>query len=413
MTVRARRSLGWAVVFLAIVGAASMSGWRLWPETASAQEAAKVDKIPAFEPDPWWPKQLPNNWILGNISGVHVDSKDQIWVMQRANTRPLDMADDYSARGFGECCQPAPSVVVFDQAGNVVKAWGGQNLKPIVVAETGSIFQTPEGLDWPREHGIFVDHKGNVWTGADLGGYTVTKFTNDGKLIWQKGSGARASKGNMDPEVFSGTSGIFVDPTTNEAFLADGYGNKRVAVLDADTGAMKRIWGPYGVPNPPEVPRAQLPGAGSKVLYDPNAPPSKLWGDTLHCIELSRDGLVYVCDRSNNRIQVFKKDGTFVKEGFVKTQTKSLGSTFDVAFSQDAAQKFMYVADGSNHQVHILVRDTLEHVGSFSHGGRGPGELGLAHVIASDSKGNVYVGETINRNRIQRFKYTGMSKRRP
>src|SRR5262249_28727141 len=162
---------------------------------------------------------------------------------------------------------------------------------------------------------------------------------------------------------------------------------------DADTGALKRVWGPYGVPIPPEITRDQVSGPG-KDIYDPDAPLSKVWGDTLHCVEISRDGFVYVCDRSNNRIQVFKRDGTFVKEVVVKKRTKSLGSTFDIAFSPDKAQTFMYVADGSNHEVHILIRDTLEHVGSFSHGGRLAGELGLAHVIASDSKGNLYVGET-------------------
>jgi DNA-binding beta-propeller fold protein YncE len=143
--------------------------------------------------------------------------------------------------------------------------------------------------------------------------------------------------------------------------------------------------------------------------YDPDAPPSKLWGDTLHCLKISRDGLVYVCDRANDRIQVFKRDGTFVKEGFVKKRTRLLGSTFDVAFSPDKDQKFMYVADGSNHQVHILIRDTLQYVGSFSHGGRAAGELGVAHVMATDSKGKIYVGETVNRNRLQRFNYVGMT----
>src|SRR5688572_25372156 len=197
----------WAFVVLAALG------------TVAAQTATP-DRIPKFEPDPWWPKRLPNNWITGNIAGVHVDAKDQIWVMQRANTRDADMADDYAVKGFGECCRPAPPVLVFDMAGNLVKSWGPKSLKPIQVSAMGAIYDTGEGYDWPREHGIFVDYKGNVWTGADLGGYTLTKFTNDGKLIWQKGTGARASKGNMDPDVYSGTSGIFVDQTTNEAFIS-------------------------------------------------------------------------------------------------------------------------------------------------------------------------------------------------
>lgn len=393
---------------------------------STAAPTATGDEVPAFEFDPTWPKQLPNNWILGNIAGLHADDKDQIWVLHRGNTVPLGLGDNYAAQGFGDCCQPAPAFIVFDMAGNVVKAWGGQNLKQITIggeatATTGTPFQqTPDGYDWPREHGLFVDHKGNVWTGCDQGVEddrisapqncgSVTKFTNDGAVIWQKGRYGQM-KGNMDRENFNRPSGIFVDATTNEAFVSDGYGNKRVAVLDADTGEVKRIWGPYGVPNPPDIGRAKLPGGG-KNLYNPDAPPSKLWGDTLHCVEVSRDGLVYICDRSNNRIQVFRRDGTFVTEGFIRKRTKALGSTFDIAFSPDPAQKFMYVADGSNKHIHILIRDTLEVVGEFSHGGRAGGELGLAHVMASDSKGNVYVGETIGRDRVQRFKFVGMRRR--
>src|SRR5262249_3756177 len=186
----------------------------------------------------------------------------------------------------------------------------------------------------------------------------------------------------------------------------------RVVVIDADTGAFKRLWGPYGVPIPPDVPRDKLPGVG-KPFYDPAAPPSKLFGDSVHCVEVSRDGLVYVCDRANDRIQVFKRDGTFVKEGFVAKQTRGFGSVMDVAFSPDPQQRFMYVADGANHHVWILNRDTLETLGSFAHGGRYGGELGTAHVIASDPKGNVYVGETVVRDRIQRFKFVGMRKRQP
>ncbi len=403
--------------------AACSSGEQTAPAAVATQPASAPDDVPSFEPDPWWPKQLPNNWILGNIAGVHVDDKDQVWVIHRGNTTPLDLGDNFSARGQADCCAPAPSVIVFDQAGNVVKAWGGQNLKKITVggesnATDGAFFQqTEDGYDWPREHGIFVDHNGNVWLGCDQGVEddrwsaptncgNVTKLTNDGKVIWQKGRYGQG-KGNMDREAFNRPSGIFVDPTTNEAFVSDGYGNKRVAVLDADTGEMKRIWGPYGVKEPPNVGRASLRGK-----YKPDGPPSKLFSDTLHCIEVSRDGLVYVCDRANDRIQVFQRDGTYVTEVFVAKQTTTnLGTTFDVAFSPDPEQKFMYVADGSNHHVHVLVRKTLEVVGAFSHGGRGPGELGVAHVIASDSKGNVYVGETINRDRIQRFKFAGMKRR--
>ena len=382
-------------------------------ETAPTQEPS-ADEIPAFEFDLTWPKTpLPNNWIFGNIAGVHVDDEDQIWVLQRGNSVPLDLGDDFLARGVGECCTPAPSVVVLDQAGNIIKAWGGPD------PENPGSKKTADGYDWPREHGIFVDHEGNVWIGCDEGVNdkvtapencgSVTKFTNDGQVIWQKGRMGQ-SKGNTDTENFNSPSGIFVDPSTNEAFIADGYRNKRIAVIDAETGAFRRMWGPFGMPNPPDIPRNQLNGSHSN-RHDPEG--LELFGDSVHCIELSRDGLVYVCDRGNNRIQVFQRDGTFVKEGFVAPNTGSMGSVFDIAFSPDPEQRFLYVADGANHHIHILRRDDLEVLGSFGHGGRYAGELGVAHVVASDSQGNLYVGETVVRDRIMRFNYVGMQPRQP
>ena len=375
--------------------------------------SAAPDEVPVFEFDPTWPKTpLPNNWIFGNIGGVHVDGKDQIWVLQRGNSVPLDLGDDFLARGAGECCTPAPSVVVLNQAGEVVKAWGG----PDPANPTSK--KTADGYDWPREHGIFVDGKGFVWMGCDDGVNdkvmaptncgSVTKFDNDGKIMWQKGRMGQ-SKGNMDRENFNSPAGIFVDDEAGEAFVADGYRNKRIAVIDAETGVFKRLWGPFGVRNLPDIPRNQLNGGHSN-----QRDPAKLtlFGDSVHCIELSRDGFVYVCDRGNNRIQVFKKDGTFVKEGYVAYNTGNMGSVFDVAFSQDPAQRFLYVADGANHHVHILLRDTLEVVGQFGHGGRYAGELGMAHVLASDSNGHLYVGETVVRDRIMRWKFVGMRKKR-
>ena len=217
------------------------------------------------------------------------------------------------------------------------------------------------------------------------------------------------SKGNMDRENFNSPAGIFVDDKAREAFVADGYRNKHIAVIDAETGVFKRLWGPFGVRNLPDIPRNQLNGGHSN-----QRDPAKLtlFGDSVHCIELSRDGFVYVCDRGNNRIQVFKKDGTFVKEGYVAYNTGNMGSVFDVAFSQDPAQRFLYVADGANHHVHILLRDTLEVVGQFGHGGCYAGELGMAHVLASDSNGHLYVGETVVRDRIMRWKFVGMRKRK-
>ena len=386
------------------------------PEEAAVQsegpDAFAGPGVPQFEFDPTWPKiPLPNNWIFGNMAGVHVDENDHIWILQRGNTVQLDLGDDYLELGSAECCTPAPSVVEFDQEGNILQAWGGPDKTNKKADPQAHHFLeppsklAPEGYEWPREHGLFVDHDGNVWMGCNdtIDGNhcaVVTKFTNDGKLIWQKGKTGQA-KGNTDTENFGEPAGIFVDQTTNEAFIADGYWNRRVIVLDAETGVYKRIWGAYGEP-------AEKTSSGSSVPYDRAAPPSKSFGSSVHCVEVSRDGLVYVCDRQNDRIQVFQKDGTFVKEGFVMPQTRANGAVFDIAFSPDPEQRFMYVGDGRNHKVHILRRDDLTVVGSFGHGGRAGGEFGVVHVLDSDSHGNLYVGETVVRNRVQKFTFVGM-----
>ena len=392
------------------------------PSPAANALQEQSGAVPVFEFDPTWPKRpLPNQWIFGNIAGVDVDEQDQIWVLHRGQTIPLDLGDNNAAQDppVGECCRPAPSIVVFDQEGNVLQAWGGPD------PANPKSKRAAEGYDWPREHGLFIDHNNNVWIGCDEGSQnevissencaTVTKFTQNGQLIFQKGKFGQ-STGNTDTNNFNSPSSIFVDPNTNEAFIADGYRNQRVIVIDAETGAFKRLWGAYGNPNPEDIPRAQRGHRGEftdksreeQLAYDPTEPARKVFGDSLHCIELSRDGLVYVCDRGYNRIQVFERDGTFVREGFVAPQTRIYGSVFDIAFSPDPNQRFLYVADGANHKVHILRRNDLTVVGSFGNGGRAGGEFGVAHQLASDSEGNLYVGETVNRNRIQKFKFVGM-----
>lgn len=403
------------LIAAALVAACSVYGGA---QRTSDVKAPGADDVPQFEFDGTWPNlPLPNQWIFGNVAGVHVDEKDQIWILHRPLS--LGLGDDYAvdradkaaggstAPPNGECCRPAPSVVVFDIMGRVVKAWGGPDPKH------PDSKKAAEGYEWPREHSLFVDYRGNVWLGCEEGSNaaaispqncaTVTKFTNDGKLIFQKGHFGQG-KGNADTENFNSPAGIFVDPKTNEAFIADGYRNRRVIVIDADTGAFKRMWGAYGDPHPPDIAR-------DKYIYNSDAPPAKVFGDPLHCVELSQDDLVYVCDRENDRIQVFKKDGTFVKEAFVAPKTHGYGTVHDIGFSKDPDQRFMYVADGANHKVWMLRRSTLAIIGSFGHGGRYGGELGIAHQLDTDSKGNVYVGETVGGDRVQRFKFVGMKKR--
>lgn len=390
-----QRVIGWIVM---LTLAMPLGGFGRGPVTAEgAIQTANIlnDEVPLFQVDVAWPKQLPNQWILGNVAGLHVDGKDHVWIIHR----PLsgNPADDYAQLDppAAECCRLAPSIIEFDAAGTVLQAFGG----PDKNNPTGK--HHADGYEWPREHGLFVDYKGNIWTGADeKGGATVTKLTHTGKLIFQKGKFGK-SKGNADTTNFGQPTSIYVDPKTKEAFIADGYQNNRVIVLDAETGAFKRMWGAYG----------NQPVDGDSE-YDPAAPPSKQFRHPVHCVELSRDDLVYVCDRRGNRVQVFHKDGTFVKEGFVAPWTRGFGAVHDIAFSADPQQRFLYVGDGANKKVWILRRDDLNVVGSFGHGGHMAGQFSIVHALAADSKGNVYVGETMAGNRVQKFKFMGMKRNR-
>ncbi len=250
-----------------------------------------------------------------------------------------------------------------------------------------------------RERPIFVDHKGNVWIGGnDAKDAHVVKFTRDGKFLMQFGRQGQ-SKGSNDTESFGRVAKIFVDPKENEAYIADGYGNKRVAVIDADSGKFKRYWGAYG----------NKPDDTNIGRYDPNAPPAQQFRTPVHCAELSNDGLVYVCDRPNDRIQVFKKDGTFVKEVFVAKRTLGDGSVWDIAFSKGPQQKYLYLADGKNEKIYVMDRQSLEILTSFGDGGRQPGQFFAVHSIATDSKGNIFTTETYEGRRLQKFVYKGLA----
>jgi sugar lactone lactonase YvrE len=355
---------------------------------------APGERIPAFEFDPTWPQPLPNGWVLGPIGGIHVDAKDAIWIAHRGNTTPIEKG-----------AVSAPAIVVFDTAGRVTTAWGGPDPK-----RPG---KTVDGYDWPREHGIYVDRGGNVWLGCEGGAFdsvtgpencgSVTKMTSTGRILWQHGRTGH-TKGNADTDNFNSPTGIVVDESAGEAFISDGYRNQRIAVVDARTGAFRRMWGPFGKA-PQDIPRNKLNG-GTANKHEPDG--MKTFGDSVHCIEMSRDGLLYVCDRGNNRVHVYRKDGAFVKEGFVAPNTDRMGSVFDIAFSPDARQEFLYVADGANGRVHVLRRDDLAVLGSFGKAGRGTGEFGLLHVLASDSRGHLYIAETGAGARLFRFKNTGI-----
>ena len=349
-----------------------------------ADAQGRTVQAPMFEVDPLWPKPLPNHWLLGWTIGLWVDEQDHVWVIHRGagglhnNERGLELDPPIS-----ECCRTAPPILEFDQAGNLLRHWGGPG----------------QGYEWPQSnHGIHIDYKGNVWIGGNgQKDAQVLKFTKDGKFLMQVGRMGK-NAGSNDLDNFWRVAKIWVDPKTNEAYIADGYGNKRVAVIDADTGKMKRYWGAYG----------NKPDDADLGKYDPKAPPAQQFRNPVHCVERSNDGLVYVCDRQANRVQVFQPDGKFVKEAFYAKETLASGSVWDITFSRDPQQRFMFIADGQNEKVRIILRETLEELTNFGDGGRQPGQFYGVHSIATDSKGNLYTTETYEGKRVQKFVYKGI-----
>jgi hypothetical protein len=412
-----------------VVSLVALAATSAWLEKKAVVEAAGV-QAPRFEVDPMWPKPLPNHWILGNVIGVSVDSRDHIWIIHRQDSpEPKEVYASTTPAGAA-CCLAAPPVLEFDEEGNLLAHWGGSG---------------GNGYEWPTSnHGITVDYKGNVWIGGNGRGTNpaaapapigragrgnapplaegaeqpaiasvgraagrgavyyhdsmIMKFTQEGKFLMAIGKPG-ASKGSNDTENLGLPAKIFVDPKTNEVYVADGYGNKRVIVFDADTGKYKRHWGAYG----------NKPDDTNLGPYKPDAPVAQQFRNPVHCADLSNDGLLYVCDRVNDRIQVFKPDGTFVKEQILYKNTLGDGSVWDIAFSKDPLQKYIFLADGANEQIHILDRESLQVLTSFGDGGRQPGEFYAVHSIATDSKGNVFTTETYRGQRVQKFAYKGLA----
>jgi hypothetical protein len=378
---------------------------RLWVMVAAvATLTAQTPTMPVFQVDPAWPK-LPNNWVMGIVSSVAVDGRDHVWILHR----PRSVADNMKNRA-------APPVLEFDADGRFVNAWGGDG----------------QGYDWPsNEHGIFIDHRNVVWIGGSgIGDDMLLKFTIQGKFIKQFGARGQ-SKGNADPKNVNRPADVFVYAKTNEAFIADGYGNRRVIVLDADTGAFKRMWGAFG--NPPDgEPPAGAPGTsgaggaeGGRGATTPagrsGAPPapapaldtegqgSPHFSNPVHAIKVSIDGLVYVADRQNRRVQVFTTEGKFVTQAFINRAGPAAGSAAGLGFSPDRQQQFLYVSDLGNSHVAVLNRKTLQVLYQFGSRGSAPGDFQAPHLLAVDSKGNIYTAEVNPGNRAQRFVFKGMS----
>jgi len=352
----------------------------LWEVTGLAQGPSQ--RVPVFEVDASWPK-LPNHWVTGTVSSVNVDRHDHVWILHR----PRSVPDNLKA-------QAAPPVLEFDAGGKFLNAWGGAE----------------QGYDWPlTEHGITVDYQDVVW----IGGSGVTddmllKFTTRGKFLKQFGMKG-GSNGNADQVNVNRPADVFVYPKTNEAFVADGYGNRRVFVIDAETGAFKRMWGAFGnapdsappsisAGGPPAPPQLDTEGLGSQAFSNP-----------VHAIKISNDGLVYVADRSNRRVQVFTPDGKYMTQVFINRAGPSNSSAAGLGFSPDAQQQFLYVADLGNSHVVVLNRKTLQVLYQFGVRGTKPGDFQTPHHLAVDSKGNLYTAEVNPGNRAQRFLFKGLS----
>jgi DNA-binding beta-propeller fold protein YncE len=391
-----------AVLVVAVIGGVAMLG------TSSGTEnvADNARQAPVYEVDPSWPR-IPNDWVFGLTSGLAVDGQGHIWVLHRPRTvQPEDLS------------RAAPPVLEFAADGSFVQGWGGPG----------------EGYEWPNtEHGIFVDHNDNVWiAGSGSGDDQVLKFTRDGNFLMQIGR-AGQSKGNTDTENLNRPADVYVYPATNELFVADGYGNRRVIVFDAETGEFKRMWGAFG--EPPTDPPAESAGGQERSSVPPSESNPRDF-NLVHGVRVSNDGVVYVSDRSSMRLQVFNLDGGFVRQEFfgrtepdpevmaaragetafgapiqeiIEEVASARQSVSRTAFSPDPEQRYLFVAERSNQQILVLDRETLEPLTAFGRPGDKPGEFFILHDMVTDHDGNLYTAEVNVGARAQKFNLIGMA----
>lgn len=369
------------------------------PNAAPAGIDATVTRaIPQFEVDPTWLK-VPEGWVLGQVSSTASDENDHIWVLHRPR----------SVRGGA---QTGPPVMEFDADGRYLRGWGG----------------TSEGYDWPEsEHGIFVDYRGYVWIGGQGDDDQILKFTKDGELVLQIGRPGQP-KTNRDTRNLWRPSDVFVYPPTNELFVSDGYGNKRIIVFDADTGAYRRMWGAFGneplddpAPASGAVPTGAAQGASRTLAteFDRNDPGPPQFS-TLHGVKVSNDGLVYAADRGGKRVQVFTVDGRYLAQAWIDRWCLAAGqgcgngeTAASVAFSADPEQRFLYVASRSPARIWVLERRSLEALDSFGRPGIAPGEFNVLHHMTTDSRGNLYTSEVQDGRRVQKFVFKGVQGESP
>lgn len=375
---------------------------------ALAQDKQEKD-VPIYKVDPYWPKPLPNKWIMQQVPTLTVDKDDHIWVLNRSRQIMPDENGASTTPPRTDCCIVGPGVLEFDTNGNLLKGWGGPG------------FGGPEILPGQT---IIVDKKENVWLSGMGRGDTVLKYSSDGKLLWDfghRGPGPvpgqtqeRLKDNNQQTDtLMSGMAGFDLDEDAHELYIAEGEViNKRILVYDMDTGAFKRGWGGHGMPLS-EIDNDPIPP------YDwRSGPPPDIQGlATLHCIHISHDGLVYACERGSDRVQVFTKQGKFVTEFFVHPSTPargpecgigslkfaSCGTVLNLAFSPAPEQKFVFIADMANNKVWIVNRKEGTTVGSIGDNGRMAGQFHYIDGVAADSHGNIYTGEVETGKRIQKF----------
>ena len=353
-----------SIAFIFLMNAATVAG-------------AAAHELPSFVPELGW-AHLPNGSAIGEVSAVTVDRHDNVWVLQR----PRSIAAADRARA-------APPILEFDRSGNFIRGFGGPG----------------DGYDWPSvEHSIAVDGKGRVWIAGNFrtpggpGDDMLLTFSGNGHFLRQIGRRG-ASAGDTDTSNLHGPADIFVDDAAREVYVADGYANRRVIVFDSETGAFKRMWGafgtvpPVGVAPPPRV-------EGVPAVPETGDGPRDFNG--VHGVRLSKDGLVYVSDRNNQRIQVFTRAGKYVRQAFVDRNMRSGTTASGIAFSPDRRQRSLYVADFGNAHILVFERTTLRLLETIGGSGTASGEFRGPHLIATDSKGIIYIAEVQGR-RLQRL----------
>ena len=383
---------------------------------------AQAQTAPTLLFDPTWPKPLPNLWKMGGVTGLAVAPDDTIWVYDRPNDLTAVELQAELDPPPTLCCVRPPSMIHLDQAGNVIGSF-----------------------DAPQGHGMDVDSKGFAYLGQE----TVRKYdTRTGELVGEiahtpeRENGARVGlpppstrkpgEGSLGPVagflpqsrrtpsaeerakvaearaafrkkyppdtpmIAGSLEEIRVVEPDNEIYIADNYLGGRIMVFDMDTLQFKRGWGAYGKP------MGEISTDDADHDYTPNGPMPKDFAGHL-TINVSRDGLVYAADRNANRIQVTDKQGKFIKEFVLAPSTGAGGSTGGVAFSPDREQKLLYISDLTNNRIWFLDRETGRVVGEMGHMGENGGQFFGLHMIAVDSKGNVYTGEVFAGERVQRF----------